>query len=231
MGLTTSLGGKGDRHRLCKAPFGPLRGKRSQSPLPRKLAAPGGIAPFGFTTTPPSSYNPAMTDSAPEEVPPIFPRFLAGGPEPLRLGPASAALLVAVGALVHFLNGGCPIRDGWPVLSGSATATIVAALLTAMLAARWLGKLLGLAAGLLQLTCLYAVGLPGEPRLVQSWLTLLVMAAMGIFARANVPGRLPEDTRRRMPVFFYSCATMLLLVCRGWGEFAGVLLACVSYLF
>jgi hypothetical protein len=33
-------GSKGDRHRLCKAPFGPLRGKRSQSPLPKILAAP-----------------------------------------------------------------------------------------------------------------------------------------------------------------------------------------------
>ena len=39
-GLATLLGGKGDRHRLCQAPFGPLRGKRSQSPLPRTLAAP-----------------------------------------------------------------------------------------------------------------------------------------------------------------------------------------------
>jgi hypothetical protein len=29
---------KGDRRRLCKAPFGPPRGKRSRSPLPRKIA-------------------------------------------------------------------------------------------------------------------------------------------------------------------------------------------------
>ncbi len=41
-------GGKGYRHRLCHdqrcasvPAFGPLRGKRSQSPLPRKLAPPG----------------------------------------------------------------------------------------------------------------------------------------------------------------------------------------------
>jgi hypothetical protein len=99
-----------------------------------------------------------------------------------------------------------------------------------MLATRWLGRPLGLAAGLLQLTSLFAFGFSAEPKLVGAIITLLITAAMGIFARATVPGRLPVDARLRMQGLFYGCAAGLLFVRRGWGELACILLACLIYL-
>ncbi len=174
-----------------------------------------------------------MIDSAPQEVPPLFPRFLAGGPEQLRLAPASVAIMVGCGALLQVASSGIlgrQTQDGWPVLSESAAATIAGALLTAALATRWLGRPLGLAAGLLQLSCLYTLGLPAEPNALGSFVTVLAMAAMAIFARANVPGRLPVDAGLRMQVFFYGCAAGLLLLSGGWVALAGVLLACLIYL-
>ncbi len=189
-------------------------------------------APFGFTAPPLNSYNPTMSDSASDETPPIFPRFLAGGPEQLRLGPASAALLIGYGGLVQAASSGFfgwSAQDGWLTQIGATAAAIGGALLIAMLATRWLGRPLGLAAGLLQLTSVYAFGFSAEPRLVGSFVTLLVTAAMGIFARANVPGRLAVDSRLRMQGLFYGCAAGLLLVRRGWGELACILLACLIY--
>ena len=138
--------------------------------------------------------------------PPVFPQFLAGGPEQLRLGPASAALLIGCGALVQAVSGwifGEVAQDGWLIWSESAAATICGALLTAMLATRWLGRRRGLAAGLMQLTCLYTLGLSQTPKIVGSLITLLFTAAMVIFARANIFGRLPEDARPRMHLLFY----------------------------
>ena len=190
-------------------------------------------APFGFAATPPNGYNPAMLDSAPHETPPLFPRFLAGGPQELRLAPASVALLIGCGVVLQVASSrfwGWQTPDGWLVRSELAVAIIVGALLTALLATRWLGKPLGLAAGLLQLTCLYALGWPTELKPVESLVTVLVTAAMTLFARANIPGRLPVDTRLRMPVLFYGCAAGPLLLCRGWGELAGILLACLIHL-
>ena len=94
-------------------------------------------------------------------------------------------------------------QDGWLIWSESAAATICGALLTAMLATRWLGRRRGLAAGLMQLTCLYTLGLSQTPKIVGSLITLLFTAAMVIFARANIFGRLPEDARPRMHLLFY----------------------------
>ena len=188
------------------------------------------VAPFGFTVTPPNGYNRAMIDSAPQGSPPLFPQFLTGGPQQFRLAPASAALLIGCAVLTQ---GGIAIlhpqsQGAWLIRGEAATATTLGALLTAMLAARWLGRSVGVAVGLLQVTCLYSLGLADQPRPFDSFVTVLVTAAMGLFARANVPGRLAVDGRRRIQVFF-CIAAALLFVSRAFGEFAGVLLICLTY--
>ncbi len=189
------------------------------------------VAPFGFTVTPPNGYNRAMIDSASQETPPLFPRFLAGGPAQLRLGPASVAVLLGGGAAAQAATGilGRQPQGGWLIWGESAEGTILGALLTAMLAARWLGRPVGLAAGLLQLTCLYCLGLVAPLGPLDSLVTVLVAAALGIFALANVPGRLAVDERLRMPVIFYAAAAGLLCLGHGVGLFAEVLLPCLVY--
>jgi hypothetical protein len=174
-----------------------------------------------------------MADRAPHDPRPTLPRFLTGGPEVLRLSPASVALLggygLALQAAIHGILGS-DAQNQWPVECGLALMIVIGALLTAGVAARWLGGPLATAAGLLQLTGLYALGLPVELPPAGPMLTVLVTGAMGLFAVANVPGRLRFSARLPPSVLFYCCSAGPLLLRCDWAETAGVLLACLAYL-
>ncbi len=158
-------------------------------------------------------------------------RFLAGGPDGLRLSLSSAAVVVGGGAawlliasavLVFGDMAPSPVR--WP----SVLAAILAALLIAALVARWLGNRLGVLVGLVQLTSMYALGSvhrgPAEMLFCAA-----VTAAMGLFALGNVPGRLPLVDRRATRWAFYAAVGGTLLLAGPIGP-AFVLAGCVPFL-
>lgn len=172
-----------------------------------------------------------MRDAKSEDPPPTFPQLLAGDPEQLRLSPASIAWLIGCGAAIeitiHFLT---PHTQGWLAESPWPVAAVAIVVLTAAVAARWLGRFVGTVAGLLQLTSLYALGFFPKSLSFDPLIAGLSTVAMVAFAAANVPGRLPSDVHRRtMSLLFYGgAAPLLLLGC--WSEFESILLACLSYL-
>jgi len=164
---------------------------------------------------------------APSDSPPAFRRFLAGGPEALRLSPR-AAVLVAVVGLVLIVSGGllstyAVAAPKWQTLA----AAIPAALLTAVLAARWLGSRFGAAAGMAQLTTLGVLqpgGCGPQPMLACAAFS----AAAGAFSLANVPGRMPTVDGRRMGRAFYAAAVLTLFLA-GPGAVAFLFAGCLAF--
>lgn len=100
----------------------------------------------------------------------------------------------------------------------------LAAWATAALAARWLGGGLGLAAGLAM-----SLGAGGLLGLLDPWICASAAAAIGLFARARVPGRLACDPRRIARAGAFAILG-IWLVARGPGEPATVWLVCLAYL-
>jgi hypothetical protein len=140
--------------------------------------------------------------------PPVYWRLLAGGDEPLRLSlPATAVVLVAglvlpgIARAAAIPAGAGGLAPWWP----SAAAATLTAWLVAELAARWLGSRLGGAAGLALLTSIHVL-LPNRAVAAELLFCAAVSAAMGAFALANVPGRLPLADHRRTRWGFYAAA-------------------------
>ena len=125
---------------------------------------------------------------------PLFDKLALGGLS------AGAAVVVGAGAAGAVFGQVAGLAIRWP---STALAT-VAALLIAALAARWLGSRLGTTAGVAQLTCLHV--LAGRATAAEMLLGITVTAAMGAFALANVPGRLPLVRRPCTPWAFYAAA-------------------------
>jgi hypothetical protein len=162
---------------------------------------------------------------------PAFPRFLAGGPDQLRLSQSSLTLLlgcaVAVTALLE--AAGLGHVGAWPVRLLGAGGDVVAAVMTAAIAARWLGNRLAVAAGVIQLTALWVLGLPLAALWSDHWIVALTAVVMAAFAWANVSGRLPLAGNVPCAAAFYLGAGSMLIFC-GWGELAAILFACLVYL-
>jgi len=137
--------------------------------------------------------------------PPIFRRFLSGGPDRLRLSAAGAGGVLGAGitlAAVRKATGAFGLAD---VPLGGLLAATLAALLLAALTARWLGNRLGTLAGLAYLSTAQVLlaDAAAAPGLL---LAATVTAAMGAFALANVAGRMPLRSDRWLHWAFYAAA-------------------------
>ena len=116
----------------------------------------------------------------------------------------------------------------WQLRALGMAGTVFAAILTAAIAARWLGNRLALAAGIIQPTGLHVLGLPLYALWSDPWIGLLTAVVMAAFGWGNVPGRLPPVNRSILSVTFSFGAGLLLIFC-GWAAPAGILLACLVY--
>jgi len=138
---------------------------------------------------------------------PVYRRLLAGGPEPLRLSLPAAALVIGCGLMLAAVRTIMSVPTGQIAagLLGLLPATLLTALLIAALSARWLGNRLGALSGLVYLSTLYALQVPPAAA-ADVLFTGLIAAAMGAFALANVPGRLPLVDRQWPAWVFYAAA-------------------------
>jgi hypothetical protein len=164
---------------------------------------------------------------------PIYWRFLLGGTQQLRLSRAAVTLLVIAGALLIPLGGLVTKLGGFDAtLLCRRPLPLLIALPLAALMARWLGGRLAMLAGLVYLSSMPSLALAVPPAAAQSPIEtpfcLAMLAAMALFALANVPGRLPLVAHVWTPGAFYSAVGVSLWL----GGPAGPLLilaTCVLY--
>lgn len=172
---------------------------------------------------------PLMSDASHQPVP-DFPRMLAGGPETLRLSSPGAWLLVLVVAAVQIATHLTTASATNPLDQlTTAAALLIGALLTAALAAHWLGEPLGVAAGVFQLSGFWAIRAFSDSALGEPLVTAAATAMVGLFAVANVPGRRPSNERFGVRSLFYICSAALLCL-GGLGPWLALLLASLAYL-
>jgi hypothetical protein len=109
------------------------------------------------------------------------------------------------------------------MIGNTATGLVLAAL-----SARWLGSRVGLFAGLVHVSSLYTL-MPDRQSCVGSLASLAASVAIGAFASAQVPGRLPTDDR---PVGFgiFCCAAAAAVFIEGLAGPACLLAVCLGYL-
>ncbi len=181
---------------------------------------------FNISDSLPTRYNSAMNVVVPPDMQTVLPRLLAGGPENLRLSRGAALTLAAVSVTASIVQQ--TVGDSSLGLSPPGLVAACAAMITAGLAARWLGTPIGLAAGVAELAALHIFRLPLGGR-IDGLLCLLAALAMGAFALANVCGGRPTSTLRSLPGAFYAAVGLTLLYF-GWREAAALLIACCAYL-
>ena len=154
----------------------------------------------------------------------------------LRLSPSASAVVVGGGLIVlgiaravSALGGAAGPAVWWP----SVAAATLTAWLVAAIAARWLGSRLGVLAGLIQLTVQLTgihVLLPTGEVAAEMLLCAAVSAAMGAFALANVPGRLPLVDQRWTSWAFYAAAGVSFILAGPIGP-AFIVTGCLLFLF
>jgi hypothetical protein len=144
------------------------------------------------------------------DFPPVYRHMLAGGPERLRLSRSGIALLL-IGSLALATWLAIPGLLGASGFEGMAFSTLIGAVLTGWftggIAARWIGSGPATLAGLVYLSAVAA-----RPNVIDGPWSAVAVAAVGLFALATVPGRLPVDSRRGVGLAFYvvlSVATMV----------------------
>lgn len=113
----------------------------------------------------------------------------------------SGVVLLGITTAVSVFGGRAGPAMRWP----AAVIATLTAVMVAALAARWLGSRLGTLAGLAQLTSLHVL-LGTHRSVAETLFGAAVSAAMGAFALANVPGRLPPVERRWTRWVFYVAA-------------------------
>ena len=158
--------------------------------------------------------------------PPIYRRFLAGGPERLRLSLPAAVVVGGVGVMLWSVASVLPVVNA-PSATAAVAATL-AAVLVAALTARWLGSRLGVLAGVLQLSSALLL-LPVRWGVAEMLFCSALVAAMGAFALGNVPGRLPLIDRRWTRCTFYAAAGVSFVLAGPVGP-AFILAGCLLFL-
>lgn len=162
-------------------------------------------------------------------------RLLAGGPGALRLSPVVLTAMAGGGTCLLGVSAVVLRADGLgaggilgPAVIGSIVIAAGTAVLVSALSARWFGARLGVLAGVVQFTSLYMLRAgrcaPGELLFGAA-----TAAALGVFAVANVPGKLPIIERRWTRCVFAAAAGISFMV----GGAAGpvlVLAGCLSYM-
>ena len=160
------------------------------------------------------------------DAPPVYRRFLAGGPEMLRLSTPGMWLIIGLGMLTTMASiVFTDFRQPGLGLSSGCAATI-AALATAAVAARWLGGRVGVFSG-----CLYLLSgriLLGTASTSDHWFAAMATAAVGAVALGNVAGRLPTVCGRWPAVVFYGLVAAIFIFI-GPMAAGGVVLTCVVF--
>ncbi|MBN2291398.1 MAG: hypothetical protein JXM70_03170 [Pirellulales bacterium] len=159
--------------------------------------------------------------------PPVYRRFLAGGTQLLRLSAYEMSMIVGVGiltALISLLF--TDFQSVWDFVS-SVSATVITALLTAAIAAGWLGSRIGLYSGYMYL--ISGQVLLGTVSASERWLAAMATAAITAFALAGVAGRRPLISGRQPARLFY-ILTAAILFFYGPTFAATVVLLCVLFL-
>jgi 4-amino-4-deoxy-L-arabinose transferase-like glycosyltransferase len=113
----------------------------------------------------------------------------------------------------------------WAATLRTAAAAMLTAVLSAALAARWLGGRVGLLTGLIYLTTRHVI-MPTPAAAADMPLSAAVAAAMAAFALANVPGRLPLIDREATRWAFYTAVGFSVVLSGAVGPlliFAGCL--------
>ena len=141
------------------------------------------------------------------ETPPVYRRFL-GGVQSLRLSLSAVTTIVALGVLTALLSALlADSRPPWEV-AGGGFATLIAALSTATIAARWLGSRIGLFSG-----CLYLISgqiLLGTATTSDRWFAAMGTTAVAAFAAASIAGRMPLVSGRLPAIIFYALLSAIL---------------------
>jgi hypothetical protein len=159
------------------------------------------------------------------DFPPVYRNMLSGGPARLRLSRRHLGLLLAGGVtLAAILAIRCLVESGETAGLGLATAVgaTLAAVLTGAIAARWLGGGTATLAGLI-----YLVGVAMLPDVINSPFSAIALTAIGSFALAAVPGRLPVDARWGVGLTFYVALGAAVAVAGPRGAGA-ILVTCVA---
>ncbi|MBN1588305.1 MAG: hypothetical protein JW888_02200 [Pirellulales bacterium] len=151
-----------------------------------------------------------MTAEPSLDAPPVYRRFLAGGTESLWPGRLALVVLLLVGAALlgaawwFFL----PKNDDTRlVFLSNAVGALVCSGVLAIFASRWLGRRLGVLSGFVWLG---SVGvLRGH---VDTWLAVLFCLALGLFATAQVPGRLATIFNSAIAWAFYTVISVSFLL-------------------
>jgi len=195
-------------------------------PLVGVRAAEDRSAPRGFAARRPPKAGPSHlgSDERSLDAPPVYRRLLAGGTESLRLGRAGLLALTLGGVTLPAIGGLLVLPGGTvatPAFLATAVGSLVCSLLLAWVASRWLGGRLGVLAGLI---CSTSLGLLGGQ--IHTWLAAAVCAAIGAFAAAHVPGRLPTATRGAMRWAFHA-AVGLVLLAFGWQAAIVIVTVCL----
>lgn len=160
--------------------------------------------------------------------PPVYRHLLSGAPDIFRLPARSAVLLAGFGMmlLAVALFG----RSDWIARLPSAVATLLTALLLAVLAARWFGSRTGLLAGLVYLSMAgVLVCWPGTCG-TDSALAFCVAAALGAFGLGNAAGRRPLQNEPWVARLFYAAAGTSFLLVGPTGPLM-ILAGCLLFLF
>jgi 4-amino-4-deoxy-L-arabinose transferase-like glycosyltransferase len=161
---------------------------------------------------------------------PVYRPLLSGGPAQLRLSLRQAAIIAVYGTGLGFAAlavTGLDEPHDWTCLLARVWTTTLAALVLAMLTAKWFGRRTALLAAIAYLTSIHS--LLGDWMTDEAvFLTPAMCLAMSAFATATVPGRLPRRPKRRTAWIFYA-ATAVMFMIAGIEGLTYILCACVLY--
>lgn len=158
---------------------------------------------------------------------PVYRHFLIGGLDQLRLSARMVCGLWALATAVVPLGAGLRARTAPEILVATAAAAIISTV-TAALVARWLGRRTALAAAAIVIAGL-AVGAGVSGDRFEPLGAAAAVAAIAVFAFAELPSRLPAAPRKWAPAGFYACAVLAGLFA-GSGSFALIAMVCLGAL-
>ena len=168
------------------------------------------------------------------EQPPLYRRFCAGGAEPLELSRGGILVLLGTATLIAVASAGNAVWIGAGLSSVKTVLALpldfLASVALGAMAGRWLGSRIATLAGLTYLV-LHGMVSFGVASLTDSTSALTVAVAIGLFARANVLGRLSVDEQRWLRTAFFAVIGIGFLLTGPvvlWVVFAGCSLYLLS---
>jgi hypothetical protein len=160
---------------------------------------------------------------------PVYRHYLAGGLEALRLPYRGWAITLACGFSASLLG------SRWAAIAPNSNSfwawtigNCFTAAVLAQIAARWLGARTAILAGILYASSVHVL-MPERLDCAASLATLAACVAMGAFAAAEVPGRIPAADRSITFGLFWAATTAGVFAAGLIGA-VGILAVCLMYL-